>query len=40
MQIDFRLQTFRAMRQSVFIITIQNSFSRNLNEFREVHRHQ
>ena len=40
MQIDFRLQTFRAMRRSALIIIIQSFFSRDLNELREVRRHQ
>ena len=40
MQINFRLQAFCAMRRSVFIITIQNFFFRDLKKLREVHRHQ
>ena len=40
MQIDFRLQTFCAMRQSASVITIQNFFFHDLNEFRKVRRHQ
>ena len=40
MQINFRLQAFRAMRRSVSVITIQNFFSRDLNELRKARRHQ
>ena len=39
MQVDFRLQTFRAMRRSASVITIQNSFSRDLKKFRKTRRH-
>ena len=39
-QIDFRLQAFRAMRRSAFIITIQNSSFHDLNEFRKARHHQ
>ena len=40
MQVDFRLQAFRAMRRSAFVITIQDFSFRDLNEFRETCRHQ
>ena len=40
MQIDFRLQAFRAMRRSAFVIAIQNFSSRDLNELRKARRHQ
>ena len=39
-QIDFRLQTFRAMRRFVSVVTIQNSSSRDLNVFRKTCRYQ
>ena len=39
-QIDSRLQAFRAMRRSAFVVTIQNFFSRDLSELRETRRHQ
>ena len=40
MQIDFRLQAFRVMRQFVFVIMIQNFSFHDLNEFRKVCRYQ
>ena len=40
MQVDFRLQAFRAMRKSVSVITIQNFFFRDLSELQETRRHQ
>ena len=40
MQVDFRLQVFRAMRRSASVIIIQNFFSRDLNEFRKARHHQ
>ena len=40
MQIDSRLQVFRAMRRSASVIAIQDFFSRDLNELRKVRRHQ
>ena len=39
MQIDFRLQVFRAMRRSASVVTIQNFSSRDLKKFRKARRH-
>ena len=40
MQIDFRLQAFRAMRRSASVITIQSFSFRDLNELRKAYHHQ
>ena len=40
MQVDFRLQAFRAMRRSTSVIIIQNFSFYDLNEFQKTRCHQ